>query len=78
MPADVGITRGNKHNLRFVPDHIENTVGRRKKTTHADKVYTSAQLRQDLQPKLRFDEDKYQGRFKAFVYLALIIILIRN
>jgi len=124
LPADMEINRGNKHDLTFVPKHLENTKGKRKKVLNLDKGYTSAKLRRNLRcsgtkinmetrksdytrkrgPKFKFDEDKYKVRFKvercfawldnfrrlrlrrefnlamfkAFVYLAIIIILIRN
>ena len=116
--------KGSKHDLTFVPNHIEKTAGRRKGTLNLDKGYTSAPLRRDLRrkgtrvnmqmregdyirkrgPKFRFDEEKYKVRFevertngwlknfrglrlrrerhaamfRAFIYLALIIILLRN
>lgn len=124
LPADADFGKGNKHDLTFVPKHLEKTVGRRRRTLNLDKIYTSIELRRNLRrkgtrinmktrtgdyirkrgPKFRFDEEKYQVRFevertngwlksfrhirtrrernpamfKAFVYLALIIILLRN
>lgn len=123
-PADVSFGRGSKHDLKFVPDHLQKTVGTRKTTLNLDKGYTSLELRRNLKnagtfvnmemkrgdyvakrgPKFRFDKDKYKVRFlvertvawlkafwrlrirrdyrvamfKAFTYLALIIILIRS
>lgn len=124
LPADVEFGKGSKHDLRFIPKHIKNTAGRRKKILNLDKGYTSKELRRDLRnkgikvnmemrngdytakrgPKFRFDKEKYGIRFeieklngwikafkrlrtrveykacmfKAFVYLALIIVLVRE
>ena len=124
LPADVEFGKGNIHDLRFIPKHIKNTAGRRKKTLNLDKGYTSKDLRRELRnkgikvnmetrthdytakrgPKFGFDEEKYKVRFqierlngwikafkrlrtrveykacmfKAFVYLALIVVLMRN
>jgi transposase len=124
LPADTSFGKGSKHDLNFVPKHLENTAGRRKKTLNLDKGYTSIDLRRNLRnsgtfvnmqtrkgdyirkrgPKFSFKEEIYEARFevercfawvkgfwrlrlrrefklamfKAFVYLALIIILIRN
>lgn len=124
LPADVSFGKGSKHDLRFVPDHLQKTVGTRKETLNLDKGYTSLELRRNLNnsgtfinmemrrgdytakrgPKFRFDREKYKVRFlvertmawlkafwrlrirrdyrvsmfKAFTYLALIIILIRS
>lgn len=124
LPADVGFGRGSKHDLRFIPNHLQKTAGTRKETLNLDKGYTSLELRRSLResgtfinmetrrgdytakrgPKFRFDGEKYQVRFlvertigwlkafwririrrdyrvamfKAFTYLALIIILIRS
>ena len=124
LPADVVFGKGSKHDLKFIPKHIKDTAGIRKKILNLDKGYTSKELRRDLRnkgikvnmetrkndytakrgPKFRFDTQKYKVRFKierlngwlksfkrlrtrvefsiasfkAFVYLALIIVLIRN
>lgn len=124
LPADVEFGKGNKHDLKFVEKHLQNTTGTRKNILNLDKGYTSADLRRNLRssgiyvnmemrqgdykrkkgPKFKFKQDKYKVRFmvercfawlenfrrirlrreykitmfKAFVYLALIIILIRN
>lgn len=124
QPGDVAFDKGNIHDKEFVPLHMDNTVGMRKKTLNLDMHYMSAVLRRDLRqkgikvnmkvreqdykrkrgPKFRFDRTIYNLRFlverlngwlknfkririrrdyhlasfKAFVYLALIIILIRR
>lgn len=124
LPVDIVFGKGNIHDLRFVPKHIKNTSGIRKKVLNLDKGYTSKQLRRDLRnkgikvnmetrahdytakrgPKFTFDAQKYKVRFqierlngwlksfkrlrtrlefsissfKAFVYLALIVVLARN
>ena len=124
LPVDVLFGKGSKHDIRFLPEHIENTAGRRKKILNLDKGYTSKELRRDLRnkgikvnmetrsgdytakrgPKFGFDKEKYSTRglierlngwikafkllrtrveyssssFKAFVYLAIIIILVRE
>lgn len=124
LPADVVFGRGSIHDLHFLPSHLENTQGRRKRIINLDKGYTSLDLRRSLRnsgtrinmemrtgdytrkrgPKFGFDKEKYKARFliekcfgwlkafkrirlrvefklssyKAFVYLALIIILLRN
>lgn len=122
-PVDVVVDKGNIHDKDFIPIHMKNTVGMRKKMLNLDMHYMSAVLRRDLRkkgiwvnmkvrdqdyrrkkgPKFRFDETIYKFRFlverlngwiknfkrvrmrqeyhlanyKAFVYLALIIILLR-
>lgn len=124
LPADVDFGKGSKHDIRFLPTHLEKTTGRRKKVLNLDKGYTSLAMRRILRnkgtqinmetrdgdylskrgPKFKFDQLKYKTRFlvertnswlknfwririrreyhvamyKAFVYLALIIILIRQ
>lgn len=124
LPADIVFGKGNKHDLKFVPKHLENTAGTRKCILNLDKGYTSKELRRSLRnkgikvnmetrvkdytakrgPKFAFDAIKYKIRFqierlngwvksfkrlrtrleyhassfKAFVYLALIVVLIRN
>lgn len=124
LPANVQFGRGSKHDLRFVPDHLQKTAGTRKTILNLDKGYASLELRRNLRnsgtwinmemrrgdyvakrgPKFSFDEGKYRVRFlvertvawlksfwririrreyrasmfKAFVYLALIIILVRS
>lgn len=124
LPVDILFGKGNRHDLRFLPEHVGNTFGRRTKTLNCDKIYTSVKLRRKMRkrgtylnmemrrgdyvrkrgPKFKFDKDKYKVRFlverlngwiksfrrlrlrreyrvamfKAFVYLALIIILIRS
>lgn len=123
LPADVDFGKGSKHDIRFLPTHLEKTIGRRKKVLNLDKGHTSLELRRIMRnkgtkinmeirsgdylqkrgPKFKFDKLKYKTRFlvertnawlknfcririrreykpamyKAFVYLALIIILIR-
>lgn len=122
-PADAVISKGNIHDKNFIPAHMKNTVGMRKKILNLDMHYMSAVLRRDLRkkgiwvnmkvrdqdyrrkkgPKFKFDETIYKLRFlverlnawiknfkrirmrqeyhlanfKAFVYMALIIILLR-
>ena len=124
LPADVEFGKGSLHDGSFVPKHIKNTVGRRRKIINMDMIYSNLTLRRQMRkqgtkinvqtrpgyytrkigPKFRFDKEKYQVRFlvartnawlksfwrirlrrehkpamyKAFVYLALIIILIRS
>lgn len=124
LPADILFGKGSKHDIKFLPEHVENTAGRRKNILNLDKGYTSKELRRDLRnkgikvnmetrandytakrgPKFGFDEEKYKVRFqierlngwlkafkrlrtrvdfssssfKAFVYLAVIIILVRE
>ena len=124
LPADVVFGKGSKHDLRFIPKHIENTAGRRKKVLNLDKGYASKELRRNLRNKgikvnmetrtgdytakrghkFGFNKEKYGIRFlierlngwakafkrvrtrvdysissfKAFVYLALIVVLARN
>ncbi len=124
LPADVGFAKGNTDDKNILPQHLKNTVGRRKKTISLDMKYMSLNLRRGMRrrgirinmktrdqdytrkrgPKFRFDEEKYSRRFllertngwlkafrslvlrrsyriagfKALVYLALIIILIRS
>lgn len=124
LPADVQFGKGNKHDGKFVEEHLEQTAGRRKKILNLDKVYVSLEFRRNMRthgtyinmetrkgdylhkkgPKFRFKKDKYSVRFlierlngwiksfrhirirrdchsamfKAFVYLALIVVLIRN
>lgn len=124
LPADVDFGKGSKHDGRFLPKHITNTAGRRKRILNLDKIYTDLSFRREMRnkgtkvnmetrrrdytrkrgPKFGFDKEKYQVRFqierlngwlknfwririrreyhpamfKAFVYLALIIILIRS
>lgn len=125
LPADVAFDKGNVHDLKFLPSHIQNGGHRRRiKILNFDKGYTSCGLRRRLRkkgtyvnmqtrrgdyvrkkgPKFRFDEEKYKVRFKvektfgwmenfrhiklrreykptmfkAFVYLTLILILLRN
>lgn len=123
LPADVDFGKGSKHDGRFLPKHMEKTVGRSKRILNLDKIYASLDLRRQMRnkgtkinmetrrgdyiakrgPKFRFDELKYKTRFlverligwlksfwririrreykpamfKAFVYLALIIVLLR-
>ena len=48
LPADVVFGKGSVHDLHFVPKHIENTSGRRKKILNLDKGYTSKNLRRNL------------------------------
>lgn len=122
-PADVAFGKGNIHDKNFLPIHVKNTVGMRKKILNLDMHYMSAELRRSLRkkgiwvnmkvrnqdyrrkrgPKFRFDETVYKFRFlverlngwiknfkrirmrqeynvanfKAFVYVALLIILLR-
>lgn len=124
LPADVGFGKGSIDDKKILPQHLKNTVGRRKKTISLDMKYMSLALRRRMRkkgirinmkvreqdykrkrgPKFRFDEEKYNRRFylertngwlkafrslvlrrsyhiasfKALVYLALIIILIRS
>lgn len=124
LPADVAFGKGSSEDKDLLPQHLKNTVGRRKKLVSLDMKYMSLQLRRELRrkgirvnmkwrdqdyrrkrgPKFRFDEEKYERRFlleringwlksfrsitirreyhiamfKALVYLALIVILIRS
>lgn len=124
LPADIDFGKGNKHDGRFLPNHIKRTAGRRRKWLNLDKIYASLEMRREMDkkgvrinmetraldytakrgPKFKFDKLKYKTRFlverlnawlksfwrirtkreynpaifKAFVYLALIIILIRH
>ena len=124
LPADIAFGKGSKHDLRFIPTHLKNTAGIRKKILNLDKGYTSKELRRNLRssgikvnmetragdytakrgPKFQFNKEKYKVRFqierlngwlkafkrlrtrleykarmfKAFVYLAAIIVLARN
>jgi transposase len=124
LPSDVEFGKGSKHDLRFIPKHMRNTHGRRKKILNLDKGYTSKDLRRQLRnlgtkvnmetrrndytakrgPKFGFNKEKYKIRFqierlngwikafkrlrtrveykacvfKAFVFLALIVVLVRN
>lgn len=124
LPADVDFGKGSKHDGRFLPNHVSNTAGRRKRTLNLDKLYVSLEFRREMRrkgtkinmetrsrdytrkrgPKFGLDKEKYRIRFqierlnawlknfwririrreyrsamfKAFVYLALIIILIRS
>lgn len=124
LPADVDFGKGSKHDGRFLPRHITNMAGRRKRILNLDKLYASLEFRREMRrkgtkinmetrsrdytrkrgPKFGFDKEKYKVRFqierlnawlknfwririrreyrpamfKAFVYLALIIILIRS
>ncbi len=124
LPADVQFGKGNTYDGHFVPAHLKQTAGKRKKVLNLDKMYTSIILRRKLRtmgikvnmqtkhgdyirkrgPKFRFDKEKYTTRFlierlnawiknfwrvrirrdykpamyKAFVYLALIIVLLRQ
>jgi len=124
LPADVKFGKGNIHDTVFVPDHLKNTAGRRRKIINLDKIYAGLVFRREMRrkgtrinmqmrsmdytrkrgPKFGFDEEKYKVRFlvertnawlknfwrirvrreyhpamfKAFVYLGLIIVLIRS
>jgi len=124
LPVDVILGKGNKHDLTFVENHVQNTKGRRRKFLNLDMIYASVKLRRKLRkkgikinmqtregyhirkrgPKFQFDGEKYKVRFKierthawmenfkrlrlrreylpamfkGFVYLALIIILLRS
>lgn len=124
LPADVQFDKGNKSDPSFLPSHLKNTIGRRKKILNLDKIYVSLDLRREMRrrgtfvnmetrrgdyirkigPKFKLKEDKYKIRFliertfswienfkrckfrldytlssfKSWIYLALIIILIRH
>lgn len=124
LPVDVVFDKGNVDDKAFVPKHIRNTHGKRKRVLNLDKGYISIVLRRAMrQKKIRinmetraidytrkrgrrfwFDKQIYQTRFeleklngwvkanrslrlrrsahpsmfKAFVYLALILVLIRH
>lgn len=124
LPADALIDSGKKHDSRFLPQHLKNTAGRRKKIINLDKIYVSLTRRREYRkkgiyvnmktrtgdyirkkgPKFKLKEEKYKVRFlvekvfawlenfkrckyrvdyklssfRGFVYLALLIILIRN
>jgi transposase len=123
LPADVQFGKGNTNDKVFLPAHIKNTVGIRKKVLNLDMSYMNLSFRrlmrqkgvrvnmqvreQDFKrkrgPKFKFDEEIYKIRmviertnawvkafrrlrlrreyhfamFKAFVYLAIILILLR-
>jgi len=124
LPFDIVFGKGNKSDLSFVNEHIENTSGVRKQVLNMDKGYTSIDLRRELRtkgikvnmetkkndyhhkkgPKFKVNYEEYSARFllertfgwlkafkrirtrkdrkiamfKAFTYLAVIIVLIRN
>jgi len=124
LPYDIDFGKGNKHDLKFLDTHLENTSGTRKKVLSMDKGYTSIDMRRNLRskgikvnmetrkgdyihkkgPKFALDQQIYKTRFnlertfgwmksfrrvrtrkdrhfamfKAFVYLAAIIVLIRS
>ena len=124
LPADVGFDKGNVEDKDIIPQHLKNTLGRRKKIITLDMKYMSLVLRRKMRqkgikvnmkvrnqdyrrkkgPKFQFNEEIYKRRFllertnawikafrslvlrrsyqiasfKALVYLALIIILIRS
>jgi transposase len=124
LPADVDFAKGNVDDKDILPQHLKNTVGRRKRLVSLDMKYMSLSLRRVLRgrgirinmkvrdqdytrkrgPKFRFDEEIYKRRFllertngwikafrslvlrrsyhiasfKALVYLAVIIILLRS
>lgn len=48
LPSDVQFGKGSKHDLRFIPNHLQKTVGTRKETLNLDKGYTSLELRRNL------------------------------
>lgn len=123
LPADVEFGKESNNDKVFLPTHIKNTVGMRKRIINLDMLYMNLNFRREMRkkgirvnmkvreqdfrrkrgPKFRFDKRIYQLRFllertngwlknfrhirlrreyrpamfKAFVYLALIIILIR-
>lgn len=124
LPADVGFGKGSDNDRKFLPQHLENTVGKRKKILNLDMMYMSLAFRREMRkkgikvnmeirqqdyvrkigPKFKFNAEKYKVRFlvertnawlknfrrlrirreyhismfKAFVYLALLIILLRS
>lgn len=123
LPADVGFGKGSDNDRKFLPQHLINTLGKRKKILNLDMMYMSLAFRRAMRkkgikvnmeirqqdyirkigPKFKFNAEKYRVRFfvertnawlknfrrlrmrreyhiamfKAFVYLALLIILIR-
>lgn len=124
LPADVTFGKGSDNDRKFIPEHLENTVGKRKKVLNLDMLYMGLIFRREMRkkgirvnmetrekdykdkrgPRFRLDKEKYKTRFliertngwlknfrririrreynismfKAFVFLALIIILIRS
>lgn len=51
LPADLEFGKGNKHDLRFLLQHVANTAGIRREVINADKIYTSRELRGNLRSK---------------------------
>jgi len=120
LPADVDFGKGSDNDKKFLSHHIENTVGKPKKTLNLDMLYMNLSFRREMRRKgirvnmkcrkqdftrkrghkFKLDWEKYKVRFlvertnawiknfrclrirreyniamfKAFVYLALILI----
>lgn len=51
LPYDIEFGKGSKHDLKFVPKHIDNTRKTKKNLVNMDKGYTSIDLRRDLASK---------------------------
>lgn len=51
LPADVDFGKGSKHDTRFLPNHLINTAGRRKRILNLDKGYTDVSFRREMRRK---------------------------